>query len=478
MITKQINCKKRIKIVMKTISKITKISTYLEIVILTVLLSMPVLSYPEGISRDVDVALSAGISQDDADVQQLVEDQIDHYLKSPDISPLRERGDIYLNYAIEEIPVGPENKSWAKHRVVAYERAFIEAQNRFISSQGIEIKEKTIKELYSNASGNIPKFDKKDINIPEKYRQTLSKIIAYAEGRLEQELEKLGINLSDFSSAQETQRTTMLRDALEKTTFTKAIGSLVGLVPLKTFEGQNSKRHHAIGVVVIYSPKIKQFTHDILHSRGNIQPKDKIGQPLFERISKNKDTLYNDFGVRQVVDEKGYPALISFGQWSNAAITRDDRLQRRYREIAQKQARSIADNAIATFLAGSAVYDSESTVGNSIEQHFDVDSTDYIEEVILKDIIDSLREESRNRAKVNVVGLRDLYKWTMKHPLYEHEIVGVVRVWGPQSEREARDLKNWKPIPRIEKTEKSGREMTTPETKVIGGNDYMKPEDF
>lgn len=431
--------------------------------------------------EDVDVALSMGITQDGGDIHQLVENQIENYLKSQDISLLRNkeaRGEIYLGYEIEEIPVGAENKDWAKHRVIAYERAFIEAQNRFISSQGIEIKNETVKWLYSNASGKVPEFKKTDLGIPQKYQQILSKIIAYGEGRLDQELEKLNISPSEFSIAPEVQRVTMLKDALEKTTFTKAIGEVAGLFPLKTFEGQNSKGNNSIGVVVIYSPKLKQFTYDILYSRGNIQPQNTTDKSLFERISNNKKTLYNDFGVRQVIDENGYPVLISFGQWANSTITRDDRLQRRYRKIAEKQARTIADNAIATFLAGTAVYNSESSVGNSIEQHFDVDSTGYIEEVILKDIIDDLREKSRSQASANVVGLRDLYKWTIKHPIYGHEIVGVVRMWSPLSERGARNLKNWKPHNANELTKKNDKEKPTPETKVIGGNDYMKPGDF
>lgn len=428
------------------------------------------------------LSVSSGVVRSE-DAYSLLDTRIQTFINSPVMASLRERdarGGVYIDYAIAEVDIGPEHPEWAKHRAVAYEKAFVDAQNKFIVSQGVEIASDTVKSLFADGSQEIPPYTKKDLTEGDKFRQLLTKVLAVSEGMLDNKLEEMGIDPKEFESLPPKQRVTKLRDTIEKNAVKKAVGSLVGLFPYRTFEGKTADGQHAIGVVVIYSPKIKQFAYDVLHARGNIEPvPGKGGKTLFDQI--NKERIYADFGIRRIYDENGYPVLVSFGQWSASSRSQDPRIRRKFERIAEKQARSLADGAIASFLGSMVNFENASTIGSSIEQHFDVDHTAFIDEVLVRQITDTIREKSRSRAKIYITGLQDLYRWSMKHPDYGHALVGVVRVWSPASEKRARTLKNWKPTDRkkAERAKKTSAPLSNKgKTEVIEGTEYVSPSDL
>jgi hypothetical protein len=190
------------------------------------------------------------------------------------------------------------------------------------------------------------------------------------------------------------------------------------------------------------SPALRQLARDVLTARGNIEPRQTAGRdPIRVQVENLKEDLLTNFGIRAVIDENGYPAIISFGQWANAVSKKDERIASRFRSIAQDQARAIADQNIALFLNGNSMYESETTIGNAVENHLDVDSTGFVEESNIATITDIIKEKARSRGKAKITGLQDIYKWTMRHPVYGHELVGVVRIWSPVTERAARRIK-------------------------------------
>ncbi len=421
--------------------------------------------------------LSGAVCAEDANA--LLDARIQAYMNSPAMASLRTReaaGDVYVGYEIADVDVGPEHPEWAKHRAIAYEKALAMAQDTFVVNSGVEIASNTIRSLFADGSIDIPAYKKEELKNGSMVNELLQKVLAVAGGKLDKKLEEMGIDPKEFKSLPPKQRVTKLKDSIEKNAVKKAVGSLVGLFPIKTFEGKTARGEHAIGVVIAYSPTMRQFAYDVLHGLGTNTPATgKGGKSLLDQLDKER--IFADFGIRRMYDETGQPVLVSFGQWAASSRSQDPQIRRKFEGIALEQARNLADGAIATFLGGSENFEDASTAGSNIEQHFDVDHTGFVEEVIVKQILDTIRRQSRVRAKIHITGLSDLYRWTMKYPGYNQTLIGVVRVWSPASERRARAIKNWKPA-RGKQTGKSPSAPIQGQTEVIDGGDYMSPGDL
>jgi len=417
------------------------------------------------------------------DPGEIVDNLINEYLNNGKGKAIRDKitkEGGWIGYSTAEISVGPENPNWEKHRVFAYENALIDIENQYLTTQNQTIKAEKVKEFFKNASDVVPDFKPEDMGDTGKVRVLLEKLLAAAEGKLDKTLDELGIDKEQFNRTPKAQRHTLLSKSLNKSTIIESIGSLAGLIPIQTFEGFNSQKEHVIGVICVATPKVKQFAYDILHNRGQFQPSKKKGENLYDLFSKDDNLLIDQFGIRKMKDEEGYPVLISFGQWANSKNAGDKRLMRRYRKAAKKQAESSAKNQIALFLTGNSVFQSNFDIGEQFEESYNVHHDNYKEQDMLNSIMDGIREKSKSKSRITMSGLLQLYSWTAKHPQYGHEIVGVVMKWSPRDEKQARKLREWKP-----ETNKSiEKKSSIPKKQLKGshgsktGQEYMDLNDF
>jgi len=411
------------------------------------------------------------------DTGVMLEEKVDEYFKTEYGKKLKNRerlGEIYIGWAQSQVIVKPENPNWAKFRVLAFQDAMTKAEDEYIIAKGIELKAEKIRDIYVDAGSEAPKFDNNDLNNEKKTVRIIDKLLSVTEGKLDKELEELDIDPEEFSSLPRTQRHKKLRRALHMTMVKRSIGSLAGVMPIQSFEAQNKAGDHTIGVIVVASDRLRQFADDIQTKRGEFENK-KTPFELFNEITADKLALVDEFGVRKVVDEQGYEVLISYGQWANSSQSSDSAVRQEFRNAAKDQARNRADFAIALYLKGSSVFTDKSTVGEQLEQSLVVHEDNYVEEEKTKEITDVLRKYTRSKAHVkNVVGLEDLYEWTVKDLLYDQEIVGVVRIWSPTSEKKMRAQKDWKP----KKDKKEKKKKLETKTEIRGSKRYMDADDF
>ncbi len=427
--------------------------------------------------------ISEASEPSEKDPGEMVDNLINKYLSTGRGRAIREKiskDGGWIGSATAEVAVGPENPNWAKHRVLAYEKALIDIENQYLTTQNQTIKAEKIKGFFKNASGSVPDFKPKDMGDPNKVRILLDKLLAVSEGKIDKILDELGVDKEQFNRVPKPQRHTLLSENLSKSTMVESIGSLAGLMPIQTFEGFNSRKEHVIGVVCVVTPRIKQFAYDILHNRGQIKASKKKGKNLYESFSKNDNLLTDQFGIRKMKDEDGCPVLISFGQWAHSKNSGDKRIILRYRKAAKKQAESLAKNQIALFLVGHSIFQSNSSIEEQFEESYNVHHDNYKEQDIVNDVMDGIREKTHSKAMVTMSGLVQLYSWTTKHPQYGHEIVGVIMKWSPRDEKQARELREWKP----ENNNSVGAKAFPPKKQLKGsigtkqGKEYMGLDDL
>ena len=436
--------------------------------------------------------ISKASEPDDFDPADIVQEDIKEFRQKPQFGPeklsinavIRKQGG-WIGDAIGDVNKGPESPQWGKSRLMAFEKAFVECKNEYIMTQYQTIKAENESASATAASDVVPDFKEEDIGDPNKMAELLDKMIGVADGKLDQMLDELGVDKEQFKRTPKAQRHVLLGESIKKKTFVEAIGEVSGLIVLQTFEGFNSKKDHIIGVVCIATPNLKQFAYDILHARGQLQPGKKTGTDLYQKFSQDDTKLIDEFGVRKMKDEEGYPVLISFGQWAVSKKTDDSKLMRKYRKAAKKLAASLAKNQVAMYLAGHSIYQSPSRVGEVYEEAYKVDETNYKEKDMVNDILDGIKENSKENAQVGLSGLTELYDWRTKYPKpegsafeYGQEIVGVILKWSPRGEQDARKLKDWKPAKSGEEPVEEKKTDSTGASGSRAGEKLMDSDDF
>ena len=369
------------------------------------------------------------VAQESADFIQsstkMVQDQMNAVC-----GKLRKKGRIF---AQGSAPVAgkADQSDWVEARNLAFQRALVEAQIKTIQGFSNEITATISAEMFMPDKAPGASSPEAEIRAASLTPESLDP----------QKLNEIGVDTAAFNQASPGQRQTMLTNSIKLTATSRAVGSLAGLSVLHSFEGSDGKGGFAIGVCTVTSQKLKDFATMILNAKGNVPPQKDRAMDLNKLIiaraatDEGKKDLINQFGVIRLFDEDGSPALVSFYQaglqGKSAAV------QSQMAEVAKRQATGYADAAIATFLAGSATFNSQQGVEEMVQTMVsDTDESQKIERSM------SIQQKFAAQANVRLTGITDLAQWQGKHPLTGKDIVGVVRIWSANQEFTMRSLKD------------------------------------
>jgi len=387
-----------------------------------------------GVQKDIEFVASSKQTRDA--INQFAEQQ------GIEFGVENKKGQIFYQ-ATETVAVDETNQQWAKWRVVAYKKATMKIKQEFMESIYGKICGSTLQEYFNDESDDRLDFpDFTDPRAFSKYGEIWNKLMALTGIRLDRALEELGIDPAQYAAAPLEQRKNLFKNNLIERSVTRAAGQLGGIVPIKTFEGFDTKGNYTIGVIAMYYEKIKQLAFDITKKRAPMLTK-KSGNPIQSYIPKNDKQLSEAFGVRLVFDETGAPAIISYGQWSYMYKGVDQkRLDRSY-EFAENKAKTESQKQIAQFLNSSAFYRKVEEVKALDEEDAIMDRDGNIRQEDLTTMIDKLQSSMKVRFNSDLRGMKPSKRWSYKHP-NGHEIVGVVTVWTQKNAENVDKIRNWK----------------------------------
>ena len=379
-------------------------------------------------------------SAQDMDASDIVERQIEDFANRLGISygVPDNKGRIFF-YSVRTLNVHSPN--FIKARIAAFDKAYLEAQRDLALYLGKDIFTKTLAktlEDYSEGKG----LENKQSN----WQVLKKKLLALTDAALNKALEKLGVNPEKLGSMSLAEKRTLFLDTIKRQTIIKTFHELSGSVPVKTFEGINKDSNYAVGVILMYSPKLKQVAYDIVHKRESVYWNPKKGKPINAYLPKTDKGWYSSWNVRVVWDKQGYPAILSFGQWGEN-WSKNPKKRERYKKHIYHMADTLADAYIADFLAASvaATKMSEAGAGTKTVQILDP------EQPVEKDIestYDKYKEEIKRTAKVlNIRGIGTVARRTIYPKIGDRRfIIGVVvKAYTYESAQKAKGLENWKP---------------------------------
>jgi hypothetical protein len=404
-----------------------------------------------------------------ASAKEMVNKQRDDYLRSMGLHlGAGNPGNSYIGWAAETVSVPGTDASWAKARVMAYERGLIKAQSQFIRFEHSRILSQSVREIFHDDTQLNQAFEDDRVAPKDKWDVLKQKALALAEAQLDEALKKSGVDPAAFEGRKPFEKVTTLKDQMSRTAVLSSFGSLAGCRPLQTFEGSTETGDYAVGVLIVRTPKFADLAGTLASGRAkHIGMKDPQAS-IYEQIPKEPGALLNDFGVRVLVDESGDDCIVSFGQWSVGGNTSSERSREMMLDRATETARTAAFAAISDFAAGSLAWSNESVRTEIYEDYKKKYPEGAPDQVFGAEIGDKGLEKFKQSSRLNLAGASDIFTWRAKDPTYGHDIVGVVVMWSPTSQQQAKDLRQ-KPANGGEEKGKAGTRQ---------GNNYDKIKDW
>jgi len=379
--------------------------------------------------------------------REIVKEKIENYLSKQGLHQGWNE-DRYIQYVV----VGGlkiTEPNFYRRKEMLYWKAYAEVLRKVAQVMQNKIAGELYYKFFSDKSSIPPEF----INDKTSYWELIEqRLKALSVASLDNLLKKLGVDPSLLGDLTIEQKKKLMERVIYNKIKQKTFAELSGITILKTVEGDDKEGNYAVGLVILYSPKLKQLAYDIIHKQ---KPAIKRkGKPIYEYLPKSNEAWLSSWGVRVVIDDKGYPALISYGQWAEPLD--DEEELEDLMEAAKEQAESEADNLIAQFMQAYYSFEKLSEKGfkktKSLIKEINVSQAQKdIRKEIDKEIKDIVSTLTKVRTNVDLTGL-----YTLKEQNFIVKVGGrkylvyiVARAWTYDSYLNARNMREWKPKPKI-----------------------------
>lgn len=415
-----------------------------------------------------------GTSTDDASM--MVERRMDEWLREGPGRALRDKEELNVVQSVSLVALNADDKRWPKARSLAFQNAFVQAMGEYIASVRQRTTVSLVRDYFAE---DVPEneLEYQEGEPPDSFvKRIVLKSAVLAEQELDQKLAESGMSVDEIQRlTTPVQKRTMLAERISRTTLNTAIGSAAGLVPVKTFEAVDGEGNTAIGVVAVYSQRMRHIANRI--SRGEVilpDPSRARASIASQIDTYSGEELPNEFGVRVMWDDQGYPAIVSFGQWGWSPANLSKRKRAQQRRFAMKQAENDALSNLTVFIRACTRFAEESNVGADLEEAFNLPRGAVPEEIASAEIADKLVETARVKAEVALTGYTLERPWSAPHPLLDqHEIVGAIAFWSPAREDAIR-----KTIGQAAKHAPPEQVSRKPEKKQATGNAQSRDPDL
>ena len=348
----------------------------------------------------------------------------------------------YLGWGESAISVSPKSVDFAQKRVMAFEKAFVDAKADFVRMKKQKVATTITRELFSDDRDHN-EVEMKDGGIVG----LAKKLHALAEAVIDEKLTEYGVDPSTIENSDINNKRKLMENSINKEVTVRAVQNISGIRIIATFEDVDG-----VGVLIKASPKYRDMAGAIASkkligypSKGD--PKNSIKKQLNDRLT-DKD-YFVQHGLRIMTDDSGNRVLVSFGQWAPKVSRHDSKMKinnavKAAKGIAYDQALSYVTMFVNTTLAlenKTKLTDSETI--NALSR---ADGTNEEQESSsVGAMLDKFVKETSN---VTMEGVSQVYTWAINHPETGHPMVGTVLMWSPTTQEYARAYDKKRPVKR------------------------------
>ena len=203
------------------------------------------------------------------DASSMAERMMEEWLREGPGRVFRDRGELNVVQGVSLVALTADDPRWPKARSLAFQNAFVQAMGEYVASVRQRTTVSLVRDYFAE---DIPEseLEYREGEPPDSFvERIVRKSAVLAEQQLDQKLAESGMSDEEIQRlTTPVQKRTMLAERISRTTLNTAIGSAAGLVPVKTFEAIDDEGNSAIGVVAVYSQRMRHIANRI--SRGEV----------------------------------------------------------------------------------------------------------------------------------------------------------------------------------------------------------------
>ena len=361
-----------------------------------------------------------------------LERQRNDYLDNKNISLGNDIKGNYIGWGEVAISVSPKSIDFAQKRIMAFEKAFVDAKAKFVRMKAQETASSISRELFQ---------DDRDRNIVEIKDGVIvslaKKIHALTEAAIDEKLIEYGVDPSTVANSNINKKRKLMKNSISKQIAIKAVENISGIRVIATFEDVTG-----VGVLIKANPKYRDIARAIASKKlvgypTKIDPKESIRKQLNSRL--NNEDYFLQHGLRIMTDDSGNRVLVSFGQWSPKVTRNDSRLRI---NTAIKSAKGIAyDHAlsyITMFVNTTLALENKTKLSDSETINI-LSHTDGVTEEQQNSSVGAMLERFvKETSRVSIEGVSEVHSWAANHPETGHLLVGSVLMWSPTTQAYSR----------------------------------------
>lgn len=362
-----------------------------------------------------------------------LENQRDKYLKEKNRKLGFTNKGSYLGWGSSSIEADPKAIDFAQKRIMAFEKAFIDAKAEFVRTKKQQVATSLTRKFF-NDDNDHEEVELKDGRIAG----IAKKLAAVTEAKLDKMLNELGVDPKTIENSDVTKKRSLAEDSLSKEVSTIAVQNVSGIRILATFEDLKG-----VGVLIVQSPKYAQLAKAMVSKKlvaipTDESPVDNVANQLESKFVNNNSYL-PQYGVRIMNDSVGNRVLVSFGQWSPKVTKSDSKMKI---NMAVKAAKNIAyDQALSymtMFMNTTLALENKTKLkdSNEIEQISRTDGSESVDET--SNVGALTNQFIKENSRVTIEGVSTVKTWTTNHPETGHLVVGKVLMWSPVTQEYAR----------------------------------------
>ncbi len=423
--------------------------------------------------------------QNDVDTTDAIDEKLDAYVSNVKRTLYKQgkQHSVFIYSGSAEIMADRNDPRWAEFRVAALDKAVLEAQKEYLQTLNTSVENNMLYSMTKNSG--LPTPTEEDFKSDSQMASFLDKVVAVLEGKLDAELQEMGIDPKEFEVAPPSIKRDLFKESVIKQTIRSSYGDLAGMMIIKTYEEIRDSGQGTVGVVLALSANKRDQVRAMIDSGGQITPQKDKANPkmtsIYDMFYNQKDSLYLKVGTQVSYDSDGYPMLISYGQ---AGVTYTSSPTER--KIERKAAKSFATNNAWASLAQTYNLNGDFQESTSEENRVSkAEQFDLITGAVRKkspgltnELIKSVQQSASMTSSVqNMTGVSTEFEWRRKHPVMGHEMVGTVLVWHPKKIVSAKNMASGMSAEKLEQ-EALGAETLSDNINSAESEDMFDVADF
>ncbi|TMX59416.1 DUF6844 domain-containing protein [Vibrio rotiferianus] len=422
---------------------------------------------------------------DGVDTADVIDEKLDAYVAKVkrNLHNQGKQHSVFVYSGSAEIMTDRNDPRWTEFRVAALDKAVLEAQKEYLQTLNTSVENNMLYSMAKNSG--LPTPTEEDFKSDSKMASFLDKVVAVLEGKLDKELQEMGIDPKEFEAAPPSLKRDLFKESVVKQTVRASYGDLAGMMVIKTFEEIRDSGQGTVGVVLALSANKRDQVRAMIDSDGQIAPQKDKANPkmssIYDMFYNQKDSLYLKVGTQVAYDSEGYPMLISYGQ---AGVTYASSSAER--KIERKAAKSFATNNAWASLA--QTYNLNGDFQESTSEENRVSKSEQFDLIagavrkkspgLANELIKAVEQSASMTSSVqNMTGVSTEFEWRRKHPVMGHEMVGTVLVWHPKKIVSAKNMASGMSAEKLEQ-EALGAESPSGSINSAESEDMFDAADF